>query len=221
MERRKIVIKSAATSKPKAKGQRGKRIEEIVSYSLGHRIRIEILALLNEGTYTPDEISEILGEPIGKVTHHIAELADGGAIELARTEPVRNATRHFYCAVRQPFVTDEEAAAMTPQERQILVGLILQSIMAESMSAFWAGNMIDDPPNTLLSWRWFNVDKQGRREIIVELAESWGRIQEIEARANARRLDTGEDAVSVLVALQGYRRSRSSLLPPATFVNPE
>jgi DNA-binding transcriptional ArsR family regulator len=212
---------AAASSKPKAKGQRGKRIEEIVSYALGHRIRIEILALLNEGIYTPDEISEIVGEPIGKVTHHIAELADGGAIELAKTEPVRNATRHFYCAVKQPYVTEEEAAAMTPQQRQILVGLILQSIMAESMSAFWAGNMIDDPDNTLLSWRWFNVDKQGRGEIIVELAESWGRIQEVEARSNSRHLESGEDAVSVLVAMQGYQRSRSSLKPPVTFVNPE
>jgi DNA-binding transcriptional ArsR family regulator len=215
------VGKAAASSKHKAKGQRGKTIEEIVSYALGHRIRIEILALLNEGVYTPDEISEIIGEPIGKVTHHIAELADGGVIELAKTEPVRNATRHFYCAVRQPYVTDEEAAAMTPQQRQILVGLILQSIMAESMSAFWAGNMIDDPKNTLLSWRWFNVDKQGRAEIIVELAESWGRIQEIEARSNARRLESGEEAVSVLVSMQGFLRSRSSLNPPATLVNPE
>lgn len=213
--------KSAGNSKSKVKGQRGKTIEEVVSYALGHRIRIEILALLNEGIYTPDEISGTLGEPIGKVAHHIAELADGGAIELAKTEPVRNATRHFYCAVKQPYVTAEEAAAMTAHQRQILVGLILQSIMAESMSAFWAGNMIDDPDNTLLSWRWFNVDKQGRGEIIAELAESWGRIQEIEARSNARRLESEEDAVSVLVAMQGYRRSRSSLQPPATFVNPE
>ena len=208
--------KSAPDGKAKAKGQRGKGIEEVVSYALGHRIRIEILALLNEGTQTPDSISEILGEPIGKVSHHIAELVDGGAIELAKTEPVRNATRHFYRAVQQPYVSAKEAAAMTPQQRQILVGLILQSIMAESMSAFWTGNMIDDPSHTMLAWRWFNVDRQGRGEIIVEMAESWERIQDIEARSSARRSESGEAAVSVLVAMQGFRRSRSSLNPPAT-----
>lgn len=212
---------TTSSKKPKAKGQRGKRIEEVVSYALGHRIRIEILALLNEAIYTPDQISGILDEPLGKVAHHVAELADGGAIEVAKTEQVRNATRHFYCAVSQPYVSEEEAAAMTPQQRQILVGLILQSIMAESMSAFWAGNMIDDPAGTLLSWRWFNVDRQGREEIIAELAESWGRIQEIEARSSARRLESGEEGVSVLVAMQGYRRSRSSLKAPAALVNPE
>jgi DNA-binding transcriptional ArsR family regulator len=215
------VGKSAAGIKPKAKGQRGKSIEEVVSYALGHRIRIEVLALLNEGVYTPDEISEILQEPIGKVTHHVTELADGGAIELAKTEPVRNATRHFYRAVEQPYVSEEEAAAMAPQQRQIIVGLILQSIMAESMSAFWAGNMINDPSRTMLAWRWFNVDEEGKGEITEELAASWSRIQEIEARSSARRADSNEKPVSVIVALQGFQRGRSSLNPPLPVGNPE
>lgn len=214
--------KPVASAKLKAKkGQRGKSIEEVVSYALGHRIRIEVLALLNEGVYTPDEISSILDEPIGKITHHISELAEGGAIELARTEPVRNATRHFYRAVQQPYVSAAEAAAMTPQQRQVIAGLILQSIMAESMSAFWAGKMIDDPDHTLLSWRWFNVDQEGRGEIIAELAASWERVREIEARSAVRRMESGEDAVSVIVAMQGFQRTRSSLTPPATMENPE
>ncbi len=213
--------KSGPSTKAKAKGQRSKSIEEIVSYALGHRIRIEILALLNEGVYTPDEISEIVGEPLGKVTHHVTELADGGAIELAKTEPVRNATRHFYRAVEQPFVSEEEADAMTPQQRQIIVGLILQSIMAESMSAFWAGNMINDPSRTMLAWRWFNVDEEGKGEITDELAASWRRVQEIEARSTARRSKSNEEAVSVIVAMQGFQRNRSSLTPPAPLGNPE
>jgi DNA-binding transcriptional ArsR family regulator len=216
------VNKSATGVKAKTqKGQRAKSIEEIVANSVRHRIRIEVLALLNEGVYTPDEISSILDEPIGKVTHHISELAEGGAIELAKTEQVRNATRHFYRAVQQPYVAAEAATAMTPQQRQVIAGLILQSIMAESMSAFWAGNMIDDPDHTMLSWRWFNVDQKGQGEIIAELAESWSRVQEIEARSASRRAESGEDATSMIVALQGFKRSRSSLTPPATQGNPE
>lgn len=212
---------SGSTKRPKPKGQRGKSIEEVVSYAVGHRTRIEILALLNQGVYTPDQIAQALGESLGRVTHHIGELADGGAIELAKTEPVRNTTRHYYRAVSQPFISEEEAERMPPQQRQIIAGLILQSIMAESMSAFWAGNMIDDPAATMLAWRWFNVDRQGKREITTELAESWERVQAIEARSSARRLESGEEAVSVIVALQGFQRSRSSLSPPAPQENPE
>lgn len=213
--------RAAGTAKGKAKGQRRKSIEEVVSYALGHRVRIEVLALLNEGVYTPNELAEILDETLGTVTHHVTELADGGAIELARTEQAGNWTRHYYRAVEQPYITEEEAAGMTPQQRQVIVGLILQSIMAESMSAFWAGHMINDPSNVLLSWRWFNVDREGQGEIIEELAGSWERIREIEARSTARRADSGEDAVSMVVAIQGYRRSRSSLKPPAPLGKPE
>lgn len=206
---------------PLKKQRRGKSIEEVVSFSLGHKTRIEILTLLNEATYTPDEIAEILGEPLGRVTHHINELVNRGAIELAKTEPARNWTRHYYRAVEQPLITEEQALKMTPQERQIFVGVVLQSIMAESMSAFWAGNLIDEPSQTLLSWRWFNVDRQGQSEIIEELAGSWARIEEIEARATARRLESKEEAVSMIVAFQGFRRSRPSSRRPAPQGNPE
>lgn len=212
---------AAGGTKPRLKGQRGKTIEEVVSYALGHRTRIEIVALLNEGTFTPDEIAKILDQPIGRVAHHISELADGGAIELAKTEPVRNATRHYYRAVIQPALSEEEAAGLPPQQLQIMVGLILQSIMAESMSSFWAGHMIDDPAATVLAWRWFNVDQQGKQEIADELIGSWERVQEIEARSAARRAESGENSVSMIVALQGFQRSRSSLNPPATGENPE
>lgn len=209
-----------SANKQKPKGQRGKSIEEVVSYAIGHRTRIEILALLNEGVFTPDQIAKALGESVGKIAHHISELVDGGAIEVAKTEPVRNTTRHYYRAASQPFVSEEEAERMPVQQRQIIVGLILQSIMAESMSAFWAGNMVNDPAATMLAWRWFNVDKEGKREITNELAESWGRIQAIEARSAARRVETGEEAISVIVALQGFQRNRSSLSPPTSQEGP-
>src|SRR6186713_2051054 len=96
-----------------SKARKGKSIEEVVSYSLGHRTTIEILTLLNEATYTPDQIAEILHEPLGRITHHINELVDRGAIELAKTEPARNWTRHYYRAVEQPYISEEQALAMT------------------------------------------------------------------------------------------------------------
>jgi DNA-binding transcriptional ArsR family regulator len=209
----KIVGKVAGKS---ATGRRrGKSIEEVVSFSLGHRTRIEILTLLNEGTYTPDQIAEILHEPLGRVTHHISELVDRGAIELAKTEPARNWTRHYYRAVEQPFISEEQALAMTPQQRQIFAGVVLQSMMAESLSAFWAGNMIDEPSDTLLTWRWFNVDRQGKGEIIEEMWASWQRIQDIEARSTARRVESEEESISMIVSMQGFKRSRPSKRPPA------
>jgi hypothetical protein len=215
------VVISTVSTKPKAKGQRGKSIEEIVSYSLGHRIRIEVLTLLNERVYCTEELAEMVGEPTNKVAHHVNELADGGAIELAWTKQVRNATRHYYRAVAQPYVSEKDALAMPVKQRQVMAGVTLQCMMAESMSAFWAGNMVNEPRNVLLSWRWYNVDREGQGEITQELAESSERIQEIEARSIARRVESKEDATSIIVSMQGFPRSRTSMLTPAPLGDPE
>jgi DNA-binding transcriptional ArsR family regulator len=194
---------------------KGRSVEEAVSYAVGHRIRIEVLAALNEGTHNPDELARIVRQPLSKVGHHIKELVESGSIELARTEQVRNTTQHFYRAVEVAFHSDEEHAALSPEERQATYGVILQAIMAESLASFWAGKMIDDP-RVWLSWRWFNVDAQGRDEIADEQAESWERVQAIEARSAARRADSGEDATSIIVSSLGYERSRTSPSPPTT-----
>jgi DNA-binding transcriptional ArsR family regulator len=195
----------------------GRSVEEALSYALGHRIRIEVLAILHEGTRTPDELAKMMSQPLGRVTHHIRELLESGSIELAKTEQARNATRHFYRAIEVPFYSDEEIAAMPPEARQATAGLILQAIMAESLASFWAGKMIHDP-RVWLSWRWFNVDDQGRDEIAEEQAESWARVQAIEARAAARRAQSAEQATSIIVASLGFERSRgTSPTPPATF----
>lgn len=199
----------------KETGRRAKGIEEMISYALGHRVRIEILAFLNEGAYSPDELAELVKESKNKVYHHIKELLEGGSIEVARTEPVRNTTRHFYRAVEMPFYTDEQIAAMHPRQRQGLAGLILQSIMAESLSAFWAGKMHSDP-RVWLSWRWFNVDDQGRSDIADEQQQHWDRIQEIEAESSSRRAESGEDAISIIVTSLGFQRTRTAPVPPLT-----
>jgi DNA-binding transcriptional ArsR family regulator len=227
-------------------GQRGKRIEEVVSYAVGHRIRIEVLTLLHEGVYCPNELAELLGEPLGRVTHHVNELLDGGSIELARTEQVRNTTRHFYQAVELPepasqtapapetemisprLYSDEEVAAMPTKQRQTTAGLILQSSMAEALAALWAGKLSDDP-RVFLAWRWFNADAEAREEIAAEQARSWARLQEIEAEATARLAERGEQGTSVVVTALGFERSRTSHsspppvppMPVPSSVNPE
>ena len=47
----------AAAKRP---GQRGKSIEEIVAYAVGHRVRVLILIALRDGDYSPAEIAEII-----------------------------------------------------------------------------------------------------------------------------------------------------------------
>ncbi|HET7445325.1 MAG TPA: winged helix-turn-helix domain-containing protein [Solirubrobacterales bacterium] len=198
---------------PLRPGQRKKTIEEVVSYALGHRIRVHILIVLNEGTFTPAQIARIIDEPLNQVSNHIRELVDAGSIELAKTEQVRNATLHYYRAVEMPYYSDEEYAAMTPQERQVTIGLVVQSAIAEIMAALWGGRLPDDP-RLWLAWDWFNVDKQGREDIADEQEGSWGRLRDIEIEATNRRAKTGEEAQSIIVTQFGYVRARKGPVVP-------
>lgn len=195
-------------------GQRGKSIEEVISFAIGHRIRVQILVILDEGVFTPDQIARIIGLPLNRVSHHIKELVDAGSIELAKTERVRNTLQHYYRGVEMPFYSDEEFEAMTDQQRQITLGLALQQIMAETMASFWAGKMVVDP-RVWITQRWFNVDAKGRGDIADEQARSWERIREIEAESVNRCAKSGEATQSVIVAQLGFMRERKGpTIPP-------
>lgn len=200
-------------TKTRRAGQSGKSIEEVVAYALGHRIRVYVLTLLNEGTYTPDQIAQIIDEPTNKVSHHVKELLDAGSIELAKVEPRGNLLQHYYRAVEMPYYSDEEIAAMTPQQRQVTIGLTLQCMSAEVMSAFWAGKMQSDP-RLWVSWRWFNLDAKGREELADEQQRWWDRTREIEAESINRSAESGEETRSTVVASLGFERERSAPVPP-------
>lgn len=203
------------TTTTKRAGQSHKSIEEILAYAISHRIRVYVLTLLNEGVYSPEEIAQIIGEPSNKVSNHIRELLDAGSIELVKSEPVRNTTKHYYRAVEMPIYDEAEMAAMTPEQRQVTIGLTLQCLTAEFMSAFWAGKMASDP-QLWVSWRWFNVDELGRHEIADWQSRSWERFQEIEADSTNRRAKSGEPATSIVAAQLGFERERTAPSPPAT-----
>ena len=193
----------ATTTRPEQK----RSVEEAVSYSVGHRIRIEILCILNEGTHSASELSRLIHQPLTTIGHHIKELVDSRCIELARVEKVRNTDQHFYRAIELPFITDEEAEALPAEVKQEYAALILQTITAEGLGALWAGKMNADPAVRMM-WRWFNLDAQGRQELADEQRESWERIVDIEARSTNRRAESGEEAVTLIATTMGFERSR-------------
>lgn len=194
-------------------GQRKKGIEEVVAYAVGHRVRVHILIVLNEGTYTASEIAAIIGEPLNNVSNHIRELLDAGSIELAEVRQARNMIKHYYRAIEMPHYSDEEVAAMTPEQQQVTAGLAIQSMVAEVMAGLWSGRMQNDR-RLWLAWDWFNVDEQGRGEIADEQERSWAHFREIEVEATNRCAQSGEATSSILVSQTGFKRARNGPTPP-------
>lgn len=53
--------------------QSGKSIEERVAFAMGHRTRVYVLTLLNEGVYTSEQLAEVIGEPVGNIVRHFCK----------------------------------------------------------------------------------------------------------------------------------------------------
>jgi hypothetical protein len=195
-------------------GQGKRSVAAAVAYAITHQARTEIRTILNEGPRSQEELARLIRAPASKnIAHHLRELLADGSIELAYVKPVRNAFEHYYRAVEIPFYTDEEVAAMPPEAKQAICGVILQAVMAEALAALWAGKMADDP-RVWLSWRWFHVDAQGREDIADEQARHWVRVREREAESTNRCAKSGEPTKSIIVASLGHVRCRRA--PMAT-----
>ena len=193
-----------------AKGQRS--IEEAVAYAVGHRIRIDALAILNEGKASPNEIAKQIDEGVSKVGHHIKELHDSGCIELVGTEQRRGATEHYYRAIKRPLVSDETARALPPETKREFAALILQAVMAEGLAALRAGKM-DEDDDICLGWRSMSLDAEGRRELADEQADSLARVMEIEARSATRLAESEEEGSQTIAVVAGFERSRPGRPP--------
>ena len=66
--------------------------------ALGHPLRVRALKAFGEATYSPNQLSELLNEPLSNVSYHVRTLVDYGTIELVDTAQRRGATEHFYRA---------------------------------------------------------------------------------------------------------------------------
>lgn len=199
----------AVEKKPEARGQ---TVVEMVAHAIGHRIRVQILIVLNEGTYSPSEVADIIDEPLNTVSNHMRTLADHGSIEIVDTKMRRNAAQHFYRATQVPEYSKEDVEAMTLFEAQVTAGLVLQTLFAEVMEALWAGKMSVDP-EVCLVWDRLNLDEQGRREAAAEQEESWRRLVAIEERSLVRAAESGEETAPLVTALLGFERARKAPRP--------
>lgn len=187
-------------------GERG--VAAAVAYTVTHHARTEIRTLLNEAPRSQKELARLIRAPVSQnITHHLKEMLADGSIEIAYVKPVRNAFEHYYRAVEIPFYTDEEIAAMPPETREAIAGVILEGVMSEAMAALWAGKMINDR-RVWLSWRWFNVDAKGRADIADDQARHWERVREIEVEALGRCARSGESTKSIIVTSLGFERFR-------------
>lgn len=194
----------------KAMAERAKRtkkgIVEVVQYALGHKTRVHILIILNEGIYTAGQIAEIIDQPLNNVSNHLRKMLDDGSVEIAKQELKGNVVQYWYKAVEVQVYTREEFEKLPFLYRQNIAGAIYQSGTAEVIAGLESGNLAD--PRACCFWRWYNLDPQGQDEAEAEYHRFVERMQEIEVESTNRVTETKEETISFLLDLKFFERPR-------------
>jgi DNA-binding transcriptional ArsR family regulator len=114
-------------------------IESTLAAVVAHPTRVKCLSILAERRASPNEIATELTEDVGHVSYHIKKLLSLGIVELVDERKVRGAVEHFYRAITLAYVSDEEWAKLSVEERRPYSLYTLQLAMADAAQALEAG----------------------------------------------------------------------------------
>lgn len=204
-----MVAKALEALRRLGKGERG--LEEVVGFSVAHRVRIEVQAVLGDGPASASQLTKVLRQPQSTVGYHIKELLSDGVIEIAWTKQIGSVAQHFYRLIELPYYSDEQAAALSEEDRQALMAYVVQAGTTEAVASLLSKKMIRDR-RAFVARKRVRLDRIGRDELADEEAESWARKEEIEVRATNRRAKTGEAGREYVIVSYGFERSRTG--PP-------
>ena len=166
-------------------------IESTLAAIVAHPTRAKALNVLVERKASPNEIATELGEEVGNVSYHVKKLVTLGAVELVDKRQVRGAVEHFYRAVTLAYVSDEEWAKLSVEERRPYTLYTLQLTMADAARALAAGTFDARPENHLTRIRAV-LDEEGWSELSKLHAEMLERTMAIKAASADRRAATPE-----------------------------
>lgn len=199
---------SAPVSKQKKRSR-----EEATHYTLGARVRAEIVTILNDGPASHSELAKLTGRSVSQIGHHIQELVEADSIELAAVVRVRNQNVHVYRAIKRAYISDEEAEQATSEENNEVAAFIVQGFTAEMLCSLWAGKLDANQGPVVMEWQSLRVDMQTRLKIHQEQLESAQRVKELACEGANNLAESDEEGISVIVASFGFERSREPRTP--------
>jgi DNA-binding transcriptional ArsR family regulator len=162
-----------------------------IARALAHPLRLQILAHLEKETASPSDLAKLLDAPLGVVSYHVRQLADGGLIKLVKRTPRRGAIEHHYRAESRPSISDEAWAEVPGVVKEATVASAI-SLLSERVNAAATIGAFSRP-EAHLSRTDLVVDDQGWRELADVLRDALKRMDEIEAQSAKRLKKTDHD----------------------------
>jgi DNA-binding transcriptional ArsR family regulator len=191
------------------KRQTASAVDSRLAKALAHPLRVQLLAALNEGVASPNELAKRLDEPLTNVSYHVRMLHDLGTIELVETEPRRGALEHYYRAVVRPFFGDRDWKRLPKNARGSISDAVLQLVWDDAAEAI-KGGLFDERDNRHLSRSVLAVDEQGWEELNDLLAQTLDRAMQIQADSASRASPDAGDTFSVNLVMMTHPTPNSA-----------
>jgi DNA-binding transcriptional ArsR family regulator len=182
-------------------------LDERIVKAISHPIRHRVLVLLNERIASPNELANEIGESLGRVSYHVRQLAEVGAIELVRTEPRRGAVEHFYRAAARAWFSDSDWALLPRTTRRGIAGRNLERIGADVLAAARGDGF--DHSQVHVSYTLLDLDDDGMAAMSALLTETLERALAIHEESVSRRAEAeGPSTQTELVMMHFERPSK-------------
>jgi DNA-binding MarR family transcriptional regulator len=166
-------------------------------------LRVRIVAACVQGEVTPREIADRERIDIAVVGYYFRELEKEGYLSVSRKEQARGFQRNYYVANRQRLILDKEFGEMVPPAQHEVSKAVLLDFIVACKDSLHAGTL-DARSDSHLSWRPFEVDQRGWKDLLDELMRMYERSREIQAESTARLRKSKEQPIPTIFALAGF-----------------
>jgi DNA-binding transcriptional ArsR family regulator len=170
--------------------------------AIGHPLRMQLLSRLNERVASPVELARELDESVQLVSYHVRILRDLGFVELVRTTPRRGAIEHHYRAVRRPYFSDEDFAALPPNARAAIAGSVLEGVIDHAAQAHEDG-VFERNADANITSADIVLDDEGWAKLAAKVAEVYEYATELQAEA-IPRIQDGAGSLTARLAVLLY-----------------
>jgi DNA-binding transcriptional ArsR family regulator len=164
--------------------------------AMSHPLRAAVLRILSERTSSPAEMARELGEELSNVSYHTKQLVEFECAELVSTRPVRGALEHFYRATERHLIDVDQWDDLDPVMAEHLLCEIQQKMLDDFVASMRA-KVFDADSHHHLTRTPMVLDEQGLEETLEAHERVRLELVEIEARAAARMVESGEQGVNV------------------------
>jgi|SRR5829696_6217346 len=149
-----------------------------------HPLRDRVLFEYHAEPTSPSKIARRLGESVSLVSYHTEVLARNGCLELVRTERRRGAVEHFYRAVVDQDIEDDEWPSVAPRLRRSLALGTLSAVTDESRRAALEGSF--DEARAHMSRSLLELDDQAVDDMARVLRRVIDEVERIQAESRGR-----------------------------------